>query len=121
MPSPETRSSRQRARRTDAATPAAGSVKATSTSPPTPARTRHDMDIKRTGVILKPNNARVLFRPFELMDPQRIMKIMARVMELSDADVDALMAGVMAEFHGRHHRLQQFFLARFEAFREHLI
>jgi len=79
------------------------------------------MDIKRTGVILKPNNARVLYRPFELMDPQRIMKIMARVMELSDAEVDGLVAGVMAEFHGRHHRLQQFFLARFEAFRQHLI
>jgi predicted GH43/DUF377 family glycosyl hydrolase len=79
------------------------------------------MDIKRTGVILKPNNARVLFRPFELLDTQRIMKIMARVMELSDADVDAQLAGVMAEFHGRHYRLQQFFFARFEAFREHLI
>ncbi len=79
------------------------------------------MDIKRTGVILKPNNARVLFRPFELMDHQRVMKIMARVMELSDAEVDALVENVMSEFHGRHHRLQQFFLDRFEAFREHMI
>jgi predicted GH43/DUF377 family glycosyl hydrolase len=79
------------------------------------------MEIKRTGVILKPNNARVLFRPFQLVDTQRIMKIMARVMELSDADVDAQLDGVMAEFHGRHYRLQQFFLARFEEFREHLI
>ncbi len=79
------------------------------------------MDIKRTGVILKPNNARVLFRPFELMDQQRVMKIMARVMELTDVEVDELVAGVMADFHGRHHRLQQFFLDRFEAFREHMI
>jgi predicted GH43/DUF377 family glycosyl hydrolase len=79
------------------------------------------MEIKRTGVILKPNNARVLFRPFQLTDTQRIMKIMARVMELSDADVDALLEGVMAEFHGRHYRLQQFFLARYEEFREHLL
>lgn len=79
------------------------------------------MDIKRTGVILKPNNARVLFRPFELTDPQRIMKIMGRVMELSDAEVDALLDGVMAEFHGRHQRLQNFFLSRFESLREHLL
>jgi predicted GH43/DUF377 family glycosyl hydrolase len=88
---------------------------------PAAASSRHDMDIKRTGVILKPNNARVLFRPFEMMDQQRIMKIMARVMELTDSDVDALLDGVMSEFHNRHHRLQQFFLARFEAYREHLI
>ena len=79
------------------------------------------MDIKRTGVILKPNNARVLFRPFELMDQQRVMKIMARVMELSDEQVDAQVSIVMTEFHGRHHRLQQFFLNRFEALREQMI
>ena len=79
------------------------------------------MDIKRTGVILKPNNARVLYRPFDLFDPQRAMKIMARVMELSEPDVDALLTGVMAEFHGRHLRLQNFFLSRFEALREHLL
>jgi predicted GH43/DUF377 family glycosyl hydrolase len=79
------------------------------------------MDIKRTGVILKPNNARVLFRPFEMVDPQRIMKIMARVMALSDEEVDEQLSGVMAEFHGRHYRLQQFFLARYEQFQEHLI
>jgi predicted GH43/DUF377 family glycosyl hydrolase len=88
---------------------------------PPPARIRDGMDIKRTGVILKPNNARVLFRPFELNDPQRVMKIMARVMELSDVDVDAQIAVVLTEFHGRHHRLQQFFLNRFEACREHMI
>jgi predicted GH43/DUF377 family glycosyl hydrolase len=79
------------------------------------------MDIKRTGVILKPNNARVLFRPFELMDQQRVMKIMARVMELSDEEVDAQVTTVLTEFHGRHHHLQQYFLDRFEALREQMI
>ncbi|HMP06632.1 MAG TPA: glycoside hydrolase family 130 protein [Lacipirellulaceae bacterium] len=79
------------------------------------------MDIKRTGLILKPNNARVLFRPFEFSDQQRIMKIMARVMELTDAEVDALVEVVLTEFHGRHYRLQQYFLDRFDALREHLI
>jgi predicted GH43/DUF377 family glycosyl hydrolase len=79
------------------------------------------MDIKRTGVILKPNNARVVYRPFDLIDQQRVMKIMARVMELSETEVDAMLAGVMTEFHGRHQRLQQFFLNRFEAFHEHLL
>jgi predicted GH43/DUF377 family glycosyl hydrolase len=79
------------------------------------------MDIKRTGVILKPNNARVLFRPFEMTDQGRIMKIMARVMELSDAQVDELLAGVMSEFHSRHLRLQQFFMSRYDALKDHLL
>jgi hypothetical protein len=73
------------------------------------------MDIKRTGVILKPNNARVLFRPFEMTDQSRIMKIMARVMELDDQQVEELLAGVMSEFHSRHLRLQNYFLSRYEA------
>jgi predicted GH43/DUF377 family glycosyl hydrolase len=79
------------------------------------------MDIKRTGVILKPNNARVLFRPFELTDTQRIMKIIARVMELTEAEVDDLVEVVKTEFHGRHHHLQQYYCDRFEALREHMI
>ena len=44
------------------------------------------MDVKRTGVVLKPNCARVLFRPFEQQDPQRSMRIVGRVMELSETE-----------------------------------
>ncbi len=29
------------------------------------------MGLKRTGIVLKPNNTRVLFRPFEPADPER--------------------------------------------------
>ncbi|HEY6564953.1 MAG TPA: glycosidase, partial [Pirellulaceae bacterium] len=79
------------------------------------------MDIQRTGVILRPNNGRVLYRPFELNDPHRTMKIMARVLERSDTEVDQRMAEVMSEFHGRHVRLQQYFLSRFEGLRDHLL
>ena len=35
------------------------------------------MDVRRTGIILKPNNSRVLCRPFELRDSQRALKIIA--------------------------------------------
>lgn len=79
------------------------------------------MDVKRTGVVLKPNCARVLFRPFEQQDAQRAMRIVGRVMELSEADVDALLAQVLNEFRGRHHRLMRFFLDRFEAVKQHLL
>ena len=77
--------------------------------------------VARTGLILRPNNARVLFRPFEPADPRRAMKIIARVMELSDAEVERLLEGVLAEFHGRHQRLRDFFLQRYEAVRRHLL
>ena len=79
------------------------------------------MDVRRTGIILKPNNSRVLCRPFELRDPQRALKITARVMEMPADQVEQLLSQVLAEFHGRHHRAVNFFLERFEAVKEHLL
>lgn len=79
------------------------------------------MDVKRTGIVLKPNNSRVLFRPFESVSQERIVKIIARVMSVSDAHVTALLAGVMQEFQGRHHRTRNYFLERFESVRHHLL
>lgn len=79
------------------------------------------MDVKRTGIVLKPNNSRVLFRPFEPASHERVLKITARVMSVSDAQVSALLAQVMREFQGRHQRLKNFFLERFEGVRRHLL
>ena len=42
------------------------------------------MDLKRTDILIKPNNARVLVRPFEFADSQRAFRIVARVMSLTD-------------------------------------
>jgi predicted GH43/DUF377 family glycosyl hydrolase len=77
--------------------------------------------VERTGIILRPNNARVLYRPFEPPSRERAMKIVARVMELCESEVERQLAAVLSEFHGRHQRLQQFFLDRFEAVRHHLL
>ncbi|MFM8498304.1 MAG: glycoside hydrolase family 130 protein [Planctomycetia bacterium] len=79
------------------------------------------MQITRTGVFLRPNNARVLFRPFEPTHPQRALKIIGRVMELPDHAVETLLGQVLAEFHGRHQRLMQFFQERYEAVRHHVL
>jgi predicted GH43/DUF377 family glycosyl hydrolase len=79
------------------------------------------VDLKRTDVILKPNNTRVLFRPFPLLDAQRSLRIVARVMALSNDQVDQLLEDVLSEFHGRHYRLRQFFHSRFEYAQEFLI
>jgi predicted GH43/DUF377 family glycosyl hydrolase len=72
------------------------------------------MDVERTGLVLKPNNSRVVLRPFEPIDPHRVVKIVARIMALTEQEVDELLAQVMQEFLMRHHRVREFFLARFE-------
>jgi predicted GH43/DUF377 family glycosyl hydrolase len=79
------------------------------------------VELKRTDIILKPNNSRVVFRPFELNDSQRALRIVARVMALSDAEVDQVLEIVMSEFHGRHQKLRNFFHTRFEHVREYLL
>ena len=79
------------------------------------------MDVKRTGIILKPTNSRVVIRPFELANENRIEKIIARVTSLSEPEVERLLETVMREFRERHQRTREFFLHRFEQVRKHLL
>src|SRR6266480_1750758 len=79
------------------------------------------MDLKRTDILIKPNNARVLVRPFEFTDSQRAFRIVARVMSLTDADVNRLIGDLFTEFHGRHQKARQFMLRRFEFAQQYLL
>jgi predicted GH43/DUF377 family glycosyl hydrolase len=79
------------------------------------------MDVKRTGIILKPTNSRVVIRPFEVTSEHRIEKIIARVSSLTEREVECLLEKVMREFHERHQRTREFFLNRFEQVRKHLL
>ena len=79
------------------------------------------MQVTRTGVLLRPNNARVLYRPFEPPAPQRATRIIGRVMSLREDEVEQLLDRVLSEFHGRHQRLVTFFEERFQAVRHHLL
>jgi predicted GH43/DUF377 family glycosyl hydrolase len=79
------------------------------------------MDVKRTGIILKPSNSRVVIRPFEIPNENRIEKIMARVSTLSEPEVEGLLEKVMREFRERHQRTREFFLNRFDQVRRHLL
>jgi predicted GH43/DUF377 family glycosyl hydrolase len=79
------------------------------------------VDVQRTGLHLKPNNARVLFRPFEPTHADRYLRIISRVMALTEEQAEALVRGVLREFGDRHHQVQQFFLNRFEQVRHHLL
>ena len=71
-----------------------------------------------TGIVLKPNNSRVVIRPFEPTSEHRIEKIIARVASLSEEEVDRLLEEVMREFRERHQRTREFFLHRFEQVRD---
>jgi predicted GH43/DUF377 family glycosyl hydrolase len=79
------------------------------------------MELKRTGILIKPNNARVLVRPFEFADPQRAFRIVARIMSLPEEEVDRLIAELFTEFHGRHQKARQFILHRFEYAKQFLL
>src|SRR5271166_2513490 len=79
------------------------------------------MDVKRTGIILKPTNSRVVIRPFELANQNRIEKIIARVSSLPEQEVECLLDKVMREFRERHQRTREFFLHRFDQVRKHLL
>ncbi len=76
------------------------------------------IDVKRHAIILKPDQSRVLLRPFSPGDPQRIGRIIARIMSLPEDRVELLLNEVSAEFSQRHEQIRNLFLERFEQVRE---
>jgi predicted GH43/DUF377 family glycosyl hydrolase len=79
------------------------------------------IDVKRTTTILKPDQSRVLLRPFNPGDPQRVGRIIARIMSLPEDRVGPLLNEVSAEFAQRHKQIRELFLERFEQIRELLL
>src|SRR5437867_2156783 len=69
--------------------------------------------VKRQATILKPDQSRVLLRPFNLGDSQRVGRIIARIMSLPEDQVGLLLAEVSAEFSQRHQETRQPLLERF--------
>lgn len=70
--------------------------------------------VNRSTVVLSPNQARVLLRPFDPGDSERARGIIDRIMALREAQVDSLLNEVSAEFSKRHGRIRETFLKRFE-------
>jgi len=102
-------------------TPAISSSPTMTTAGDGQARHRSRLNVRRTGIVLKPNNSRVVIRPFELANEQRIERIIARIMSLPEPEVDFLLEDVMREFHSRHQRTRHFFLHRFEQVKKYLL
>jgi predicted GH43/DUF377 family glycosyl hydrolase len=74
--------------------------------------------LNRTSTILKPDQSRVLLRPFNPGDSQRVDGIVGRIMSLPEDQVVALLDGICSEFSPRHQAIGRVFLERFEEVRE---
>src|SRR5467141_4024035 len=78
----------------------------------------NSIHVKRTVTVLRPDQSRVLVRPFSQVDPQRTGRIIARIMLLPENRVGPLLDEVSAEFSQRHQQIHRSFLERFEQVRD---
>jgi predicted GH43/DUF377 family glycosyl hydrolase len=76
--------------------------------------------IRRTLPILKPDQSRVLLRPFNPGDSQRDGRIIDRILSIPEERVGPLLEEISAEFCQRHQHIRDLFLERFEQVREML-
>jgi predicted GH43/DUF377 family glycosyl hydrolase len=67
----------------------------------------------RIGPTLTPDRSRVLIRPFHLTSEDTALRIISRVMALSDEQVARLLCQVLGEFEDRHEHVEQIFRSRF--------
>ena len=81
----------------------------------------NSIHVTRTATILRPDQSRVLLRPFSQGDPQRTGRIIARIMSLPEDRVGPLLDEVSAEFSQRHQQIHKSFLERFEQVRDLLL
>jgi predicted GH43/DUF377 family glycosyl hydrolase len=70
-----------------------------------------------TGVLLRPDNKRVVVRPFISIDSTRVEHIISRALALSEPETDKQLALVRADFGGRHIDLDKSWLRHFEKVR----
>ncbi len=75
------------------------------------------MRIHETGVLLRPNNKRVVVRPFISTDSSRVEHIIARALTLSEAETEEQLALVTVDFCDRHIELDKSWLRHFEKVR----
>jgi len=69
--------------------------------------------LNRTTTILKPDQSRVLLRPFNPGDAERLARILERILAIPEDQVAQLLDEVSGEFSNRHQRIHDVFLERF--------
>src|SRR5690348_4643071 len=78
------------------------------------------MHLRRTATILSPDQSRVLLRPFTPGGPERIARIVERIMAMPEDRVGALLDEICTAFRRRHQEIHKVFSERFEQVRESL-
>jgi len=72
---------------------------------------------KRIGIILKPDASRVLFRPLNEAGEQQALRVLMRILALTEKEVAITLDDVLSEFDARHQKIRNHFLKRFEQVR----
>ncbi len=80
----------------------------------------NSIHVRRASTILKPDQSRVLLRPFSPGGPQRVAGIVSRIISIPEDRVGSLLEEISAEFSERHQQIRNLFLERFEQVREML-
>lgn len=75
------------------------------------------INLRRTSIVLRPDQSRVLLRPFSPGDSHRVSRIIARIMALPEEQIGPLVDEVVTEFSQRHREIRRLFLERFEQVR----
>ncbi len=72
------------------------------------------VNVKRSRIVLQPDQSRVLLRPFNPGDSGRIDRIIERILSIPDSQVESLLDELTREFSVRHRQLHRSFQQRFE-------
>jgi predicted GH43/DUF377 family glycosyl hydrolase len=75
------------------------------------------MKVHPTGVLLRPDNKRVVVRPFIPINPARVEHIISRALSLSEQETEKQLSFVRADFSERHIDLNKSGLRNFEKVR----
>ncbi len=78
------------------------------------------LNLRSTGIQLRPNSARVLVRAFIPSDPARIVNIIGRALAMSEAEAEEQLAAVSADFGDRHQLLREAWQSNFERVKNHV-
>ncbi|MES2597627.1 MAG: glycoside hydrolase family 130 protein [Verrucomicrobiota bacterium] len=69
--------------------------------------------LRRHHIILQPESARVIVRPFIPSSPQRLATIIGRALALTEEEVETELAAVHADFDGRHFDIEPVLMSHF--------
>ncbi len=76
--------------------------------------------LRRQSIMLLPDSARVIMRPFIPAEQQRITAVLGRALALTEEEVKSALDAVNEEFESRHYDIEKALLAHFAKVKQHL-